>query len=231
MISKLYRDNVTADELSPSSIRILRGQIHNRPIALYCISLLLAGPNLGLIFPDLFFPLTFLSEILVLAVLVLAIRFCKGDSIVILRGRAKRRLRAAKRRRRKYKIIRGIFAFVASLVCAPFLAIPILPLLFLYFYAPAIIIALLSSLPLIVATLAATNNTDWIPSINVVTEKELDAVRKLSPDKFEDVSKLVDFFVMTGDYEEADHYSRQLLSMAQTLPVIADNAENRELCA
>ncbi|MEZ4534403.1 MAG: hypothetical protein R3D26_05235 [Cyanobacteriota/Melainabacteria group bacterium] len=53
----------------------------------------------------------------------------------------------------------------------------------------------------------------------------------MSPDKFEDVSKLVDFFVMTGDYEEADYYSRKLLSMAQALPVIADKAENRELCA
>lgn len=231
MISKLYRDNVTADELSPSSVHILRGRNHNRPIVLYCLSLLFASTSLDLIFPDLFFPLTFLSEIFVLAVLVLAMRLCKGDSIVVLRGSAKRSLRAAKRRRRKYKITRGIFAFVASLVCAPFLALPILPFLFLYFYAPTIIIALLSSLSLIAATLAATKNTNWIPSISVVTEKELEAARKLSPDKFEDVSKLVDFFVMTGDYEEADHYSRKLLSMAQALPVIADNAESRELCA
>lgn len=124
-----------------------------------------------------------------------------------------------------------LFILVICILISPALGIGFgIAVIWLVKFSPVLYFVLMTSIAAALALTAAKNNFN-LPSPFFVKVSELEAARKLSPDKFEDVSKLVDFFVMTGDYEEADYYSRKLLSMAQALPVIADKAENRELCA
>ena len=153
-------------------------------------------------------------------------------NIVVLRAGQKQAYSRNRKRRTKYKLIRTTLKTVEFIICFPpaiFAAMIIIWLSYNFKIFTACIFLALAVL-LIFAELQGKNNWPVLRK-SLVSKQELEAARKLSPEKFEDVSKLVDFFVMTGHYEEADHYSRKLLSMAQALPVTADKAESKELCA
>lgn len=233
MISKLYRDNVTADEIGRWNLYDHRVSTCMEKWIVYNMAALLIALGLGLTKSNLGVSITLFiggtSFALLIATYIVAI-FSKN--IVFLRAGQKQISIRNRKRSTKYKIIRSVVKILDFILWLPATAFTVVLILmvaynFKTFWACSMLT--LSTL-LIMAELAGKNN--WIAlRKSLVSKQELEAARKLSPDKFEDVSKLVDFFVMTGDYEEADHYSRKLLSMAQALPVTADKAESRELCA
>ncbi|MCA9814956.1 MAG: hypothetical protein KC652_07540 [Cyanobacteria bacterium HKST-UBA01] len=240
MISKLYRDNVTADEIGPVTFHLLKRRRQTCATYFYGLSLLVLSFALMPFYPPSIY-LFFVLGIAAIGAQINALLFSKPDYIIFAKERRKRSLRAAKHRRTKYKLIRAacLIAFIPAILFILVICILISPALGIGFgiaviwlvkFSPVLYFVLMTSIAAALALTAAKNNFN-LPSPFFVKVSELEAARKLSPDKFEDVSKLVDFFVMTGDYEEADYYSRKLLSMAQALPVIADKAENRELCA